>query len=415
MASTPNANLAKNQRPQKQQIGLLALCQALAMSTNTVLITTAALIGYALASDKALATAPLAARQIATMLATIPASLLMQRIGRRSGFLLGTSLGLLGASIAIHSLAIAHFWLFTLALFFLGLANSFVGYYRFAAADLADESFRPQAISWVIAGGIIAALLGPWLATGSKDWFSSWLSNWNGINSELYIGAFVAILGLYAITTLLLLALRIPPAMKGGGVEKARSLLTIARQPSFLVATLGSTISYSVMVFVMTATPLAMEAHSHSFEQTANVIQWHVFGMFGPSFITGWLIKKLGLLNIITSGAILTLGCMIVNLTGTSFGHFSTALLLLGLGWNFMYVGSTTLLTETYHSSEKAKVQAAHDFVVFSFVALVTFLSGRIFHRFNWDVLNHVSWPLVLATLVVVLGLQQWRRAQIFG
>ena len=389
----------------KQQVSLLALCQALAMTTNTVLITTAALIGYALAADKAFATLPLAIRQLATMVTTIPASLLMQRIGRRGGFLTGTSIGLLGSGIAIYSLAIANFWFFTLAMALLGIANSFVGYYRFAAADIAEEAFRPQAISWVIAGGIIAALLGPWLATGSKDWFS----NWNGVNSELYLGAFVAILGLYGLTTLLLLGLRVPNAMKGAVVEKARSLLTIARQPSFLVATLGSTISYGVMVFVMTATPLAMEAHSHSFDQTANVIQWHVFGMFGPSFLTGWLIKKLGLLNIITTGAILTLGCMAVNLTGTSFGHFSIALLLLGLGWNFMYVGSTTLLTETYRPSEKAKVQATHDFVVFSFVALVTFLSGRIFHRFNWEVLNHVSWPLVLVTLVIVLGLQQWR------
>ena len=394
----------------KQQVGFLALCQALAMSTNTVLITTAALIGYALAADKALATLPLAMRQVATMAMTIPASLLMQRIGRRSGFLTGTGVGLLGAGLAIYSLAIAHFWLFTLAMALLGVANSFVGYYRFAAADVAEDAFRPQAISWVIAGGIVAALLGPWLATQSKDWFTGWFSN------ELYLGAFVAIFGLYLLTALVLLGLRIPKAATGEAVEPTRSLLTIARQPSFLVATLGSAISYGVMVFVMTATPLAMEAHGHGFDQTANVIQWHVFGMFGPSFITGWLIKKLGLLNIITTGAVLTLGCMAVNLVDTSFWHFAIALFLLGLGWNFMYVGSTTLLTESYRPSEKAKVQAVHDFVVFSFVAAVTFLSGRIFHRFNWEVLNHVSWPLVLVTLGVVLGWQQWRsRGQIAG
>ncbi|MBE9139671.1 GNAT family N-acetyltransferase [Nodosilinea sp. LEGE 07088] len=159
------------------QVAVLALCQALAMTTNTVLITTAALIGYALATDKALATLPLAVRQIATMATTIPASLLMQRLGRRNGFLVGTLIGIGGGGIAIYSLAIAHFWLFTLAMGCLGVANSFVSYYRFAAADVADDAWRSQAISWVIAGGVIAAVLGPWLATGSQDWFNSEISD----------------------------------------------------------------------------------------------------------------------------------------------------------------------------------------------------------------------------------------------
>ncbi len=366
------------------------------MTTNTVLITTAALVGYALATDKALATAPLALRQVATMTATIPASLLMARIGRRSGFLLGTSLGILGASLSIYSLSIAHFWLFALAMTILGLANSFVGYYRFAAADIADEAFRPQAISWVIAGGIIAAILGPWVATGSKGWF----------NSELYIGAFVAVLALQILSSVLLLFLQIPPAVKSKVKETLRPLSEIVQQPKFIVAVIGSTISYGVMAFIMTATPLAMEAYSHSFAQSASVIQWHVFGMFGPSLFTGWLIKRFGLLSIITTGAVLTLGCMGLNLAGISFWNFAIALFLLGLGWNFMYVGSTTLLTETYLPSEKAKVQAAHDFIVFSFVALATFLSGRIFYRFSWEILNQISWPLVLLSLAGVLWLR---------
>ncbi len=380
----------------KAQVTLLALAQALAMTTNTVLITTAALVGFALATDKALATMPLALRQVATMSATIPASLLMARIGRRSGFLLGTGLGIIGASLSIYSLSIAHFWLFTLSMVVLGLANSFVGYYRFAAADIADEAFRSQAISWVIAGGIIAAILGPWVATGSKDWF----------NSELYIGAFVAVLVLQILSSVLLLFLQVPPAVKSKVKETLRPLSIIVRQPKFLVATLGSTISYGVMAFIMTATPLAMEGYSHSFAQSASVIQWHVFGMFGPSLFTGWLIKRFGVLTIVITGAALNLACVGLNLAGTSFWHFAIALLLLGLGWNFMYVGSTTLLTETYLPPEKAKVQAAHDFTVFSFVALATFLSGRVFYRFDWEVLNQVSWPLVLLSLAVVLWLR---------
>ncbi|MEM9487353.1 MAG: MFS transporter [Cyanobacteria bacterium P01_F01_bin.116] len=382
----------------KSQVALLALCQATAMTTNTILVTVAALIGYALATDKALATMPLAMRQVATMVATIPASLLMQRIGRRGGFLVGTMIGLMGASIGIYSLTLADFWLFTLSTTLLGISNSFVGYYRFAAADVADEGFRPQAISWVLAGGIIAAILGPWMATGSKGWF----------NSELYIGALVAILGLQILTSMVLLGLHIPTVATGHNADDTRSLSTIMRQPKFLVATLGSTISYSVMVFIMTATPLAMAVESHSFDQTAAVIQWHVLGMFAPSLITGWLIKRLGVLQIIVTGAVLNLGCVGLNLAGTTFWHFATALLLLGLGWNFMYVGSTTLLTETYVPAEKGKVQAIHDFVVFTVVALATFLAGRVFYRFDWAMLNQMSWPLVLFTLLVVL----WQRSQ---
>ncbi len=380
----------------KSQVTLLALCQALAMTTNTVLITTAALVGYALAADKALATLPLAARQIATMLATIPASMLMQRIGRRSGFLVGSAIGVVGAGLSIYSLIVTSFWLFTLAMAVLGFANSFVGYYRFAAADVADEAFRSQAISWVIAGGIIAAILGPWLANGSKDWF----------NSELYIGAFVAVLVLQLLSTLLLYWLQIPRTAKQTSATHARSLFKIVRQPKFFVATIGSTISYGVMAFVMTATPLAMTAKNHSFSQSASVIQWHVFGMFGPALITGWLIKRFGLITIITTGALMLLACMGLNLVGTSFWHFAIALLLLGLGWNFMYVGSTTLLTETYTPEEKAQAQAVHDFAVFGFVAIATYCSGQIFYRFDWAMLNQISWPLVLMALFAVIWLQ---------
>ena len=386
----------------KSQVTLLALCQSLAMTTNTVLITTAALVGFALAADKALATLPLAIRQIATMTATIPASVVMQRVGRRNGFLLGTLVGIVGAGLSVYSLTITSFWLFALSMAFLGLANSFVGYYRFAAADVADDSSRSQAISWVIAGGIIAAVLGPWLANGSKGWF----------DSEIYIGAFVAVLGLQILSALLLCFLQIPHAVRQKLKTSSRSLFEIVRQPKFCVATFGSTISYGVMAFVMTATPLAMTVENHSFSQSATVIQWHVFGMFGPALATGWLIKRFGVLTIIMTGALLLLGCMGLNLAGTSFWHFAIALLLLGLGWNFMYVGSTTLLTETYTPDEKAQAQAVHDFAVFGFVAIATYFSGQIFYRFDWAMLNHISWPLVLFALLTGLWLRLWLRNQ---
>ncbi|MEO0409658.1 MAG: MFS transporter [Cyanobacteria bacterium P01_A01_bin.135] len=384
------------------QVLRLTLCQALAVTTNTVLITIAALIGYALATDKTLATLPLAVRQIATMATTIPASLLMQRIGRRGGFLLGTLVGWIGAGLGIYSLAIAHFWLFTLAMGLLGVANGFVGYYRFAAAEVAPDAFRAQAISWVIAGGIVAAVLGPWLATQSQGWF----------NSELYIGAMVAVLGLQVLSSGLLLGLQ-TPILAATDAEAATHPLRELMGPKFWIATLGSMVGYGIMVFVMTATPLAMAAQQHSFGQTATVIQWHVLGMFGPSLVTGWLIQRFGVLTMIQVGGLLMLGCMGINSVGNSFGHFTIALLLLGLGWNFMYVGSTALLTETHRPAEKGKVQAAHDFLVLSFVALATLLSGRVFARFDWAMLNQLSWPLVLCSCLAVLWLQtQTRRPQ---
>jgi len=294
----------------KAQVTLLTLTQALAMTTDTVLITTAALVGYAIAADKSLATVPLAMRQVATMAATIPASMLMERVGRRGGFLLGTAVGVLGASLSIYSLMLANFGLFTLAMMLLGLANGFVGYYRFAAADIADEAFRSQAISWVIAGGIIAAVLGPWLANGSQGWF----------DSELYIGAFVAVVALQLLSAVCLLFLNIPHTAKRQMQESVRSLKTIARQPKFWVATVGSTISYGVMAFIMTATPLAMTDHTHSFAQSAAVIQWHVFGMFGLALFTGWLIKRFGVIAIISTGAVLTWAVWRLIWQGRAFG-----------------------------------------------------------------------------------------------
>lgn len=384
------------------QVVLLALAQALAMTTNTLLITTAALVGYALAEDKALATLPLAIRQISTMALTIPASLWMQRVGRRTGFVSGAVLGIAGAGVGIESLHRANFWGFAIAMALLGAANGFVGYYRFAAAEVSDEAFRPQAISWVIAGGILAALLGPSLATQSQDWF----------NSELFMGAMVAVLALQLLTTVLVSVVQVPPSPSATQTTAQRSLGAIARQPTFLVATLSSTISYSVMAFVMTATPLAMAAELHSFEQTAQVIQGHIFGMFGPALFTGWFIKRWGVLTVIQGGAVMTLASLGVNLMGKTMPHFTLGLLLLGLGWNFMYVGATTLLTETYRPNEKGKVQALHDFVMFSAVALATYCSGQTFHRFNWELLNHLSWPLVLITSLIVVGLQYRRRAQ---
>lgn len=384
-----------------KNVALLLCCQALSMTSLTVLFTVAALVGKDLAPDQSLATLPLAFLQLAVMAATIPASLLMRRAGRRIGFSVGTLIGMVGAGLGAIAIVTQSFPLFILGTTFLGVFNGFSGYYRFAAADAASEAFRAQAISLVVAGGVVAALLGPSLASWSKDWFSP----------STFAGSLLAVIGLQCLNLLLLTQVNIPPLPAEERQKSGRSLPRIAQHPIFLVAVLGGMIGYGVMVFLMTATPLAMDAIPHPFHHTATVIQWHVLGMFAPSFVTGVLITRFGVLTIILTGIILNLLCATINLTGTSLLHFLVALALLGVGWNFMYVGSTTLLTEAYHPEEKAKTQAANDFLIAGFVAAATFLSGSLLNRYGWATLNWCSLPILCLALFAVLWLQTQRRA----
>jgi len=382
----------------RRQVLLLALCQALAMTGNIVLFTTAALVGQSLTTHKALATLPLALLQIATMLVTIPASLLMARIGRQFGFIIGVLIGLGGASLAIAAITAASFPLFCLSAILFGSFNGFVGYYRFAAAEIATDQSRSQAIAWVVAGGVIAALLGPQIATWSKDWLAA-----------EFAGSYVAIALLQAVSIGVLLLLNLPRPSRQAQTQSGRSIKAIVQQPIFLVAVLGSMLGYGVMVLVMTATPLAMVAQSHPFHEAATVMQWHVLGMFAPSFVTGHLIARLGVLTIIGMGGLLSLACLGLNLLGTGLLNFSIALLLLGIGWNFLFIGSTTLLTQAYRPEERAKTQALHDFLMFAFVALATILSGTVFQQLGWQAVNAAGVPMVSLVLVAVLWLRQQR------
>jgi MFS family permease len=378
----------------KQNVLLLALCQALAMTGNIVLFTIAGLVGYALATDQSLATFPLAVQQAATMAATIPASLLMKHVGRRSGFMLGVLIGTAGAGLGMYAVLSRSFPLFCVATLLFGTFNGFVTFYRFAAADAATEAFRSQAISFVVAGGIIAALMGPTLATWSKDWYAT-----------EYAGSLLAIVGLQIVALGLLAGVNIPPPSQQERARSGRGLRTIARQPVFIVAALGSMFGYGVMALVMTATPLAMVSFNHDFATAAGVIQWHVLGMFVPSLFTGLLIARFGVLNIILCGVLLNAVCMAVNLVGVHVHHFTIALLLLGVGWNLTFVGSTTLLTEAYTPEEKAKTQAAHDFLMFGFVAFTTFLSGRLLSSGSWAIVNYTGLAMVAIVLLAVLWL----------
>lgn len=381
----------------KKNVTLLILCQALAMTSIAILFTVAALIGNALATDKSLATLPLALLQVAVMLTTIPASLLMKRSGRRFGFVVGTVIGLIGSGLGVFAVLVGSFPLFCLATTVFGIFNGFVGYYRFAAADAASEAFRAQAISLVVAGGVVAALIGPGLANWTKDWF----------NSALFAGSLLPIAGLQVLTLFALSGVDIPALSTTEQQEPGRSLRQIIQQPIFIVAVLGSMVGYGVMVLLMTATPLAMVAIHYPFHTVASVLQWHILGMFAPSFFTGFLIARFGVSTIMLCGVGLNLFCIAINWVGTEVEHFLAALTLLGIGWNFLFVGSTTLLTQAYTPAEKAKTQATHDFLMFSCVAIATFLSGQLFNSFGWMMINSVAIPGLGLVLVAVLWLRQ--------
>lgn len=364
------------------------------MTGSIVLFTTAALIGSTLAADKSLATLPLALLQLATMLTTIPAALLLKRWGRKLGFMAGVLVGLSGAGLGVYAIFTGSFVLFSFATLLYGIFNGFVGYYRFVAADVATEAFRSRAISFVIAGGILAALIGPELAIWTKDWLPA-----------TFAGGLVAIALLQILTLLLLSAIDLPPSQQKHQ-EYGRRLGAIAQQPVFIVAVLGSMIGYGVMALLMTATPLAMIAVHHPFHTAASVIQWHVLGMFTPSLFTGYLIARFGVLTIILTGIFFNGLCVAINLAGTNAPHFFGALLLLGIGWNFMFIGSTTLLTEAYTPTERPKTQATHDFLMLSFVALTTFLSGRLLNDWGWAGVNYTGLALIGVALIAVLYLR---------
>jgi len=382
----------------KRNVLLLAAAQAMMMTGGSLVITTSALVGHRLSPDKSLATLPLAMQMMAGMLNAIPASLLMKKIGRRNGFLLGSSIGALGAALAAWAILQGNFALFVLAAGLNGIFMGFGNYYRFAAADAASEDYRSRAISYVLAGGILAALVGPNLANWTRGWALT-----------PFAGSFLALTGIMAVSFCILLFLDIPqpPAAKLAG---GRTLRAIAAQPAFIVAAIGGMLGYGVMSLVMSATPLSMHEHQHAFSDTAFVIEWHVLGMFAPSFFTGHLIRRFGVLKVMLTGALLNAACVLVNLSGTSLTHYWLALTLLGIGWNFLFIGATTLLTETYAPAEEARTQALNDFLVFSTVTVAVLSAGNLHHHFGWRAVNLGVLPLIAITVAVILWLARRRR-----
>ncbi|MDA0702118.1 MAG: MFS transporter [Proteobacteria bacterium] len=381
----------------RRNVALLAVCQAFGMANGSIAMVTAGLVGHwLLGEDKTLATLPLGLQFLGTTLFMVPASLISIRIGRRLGFMIGSVMGFVGGAICTWAIYEASFLLFCLGCFIMGGLFSTIMLYRFAAVDTADEEFRAKAISMVLLGGIAAAVLGPTLSRGTIDLLAP----------VAFAGCYAAVMVLTAIVTLVLAFLDIPAASAEERRDTGRPLLTILRQPRAAVAVAGGAIAYAVMVLVMSATPLAMMASNHGFNITTHVIQWHGLGMYLPSLFSGQLINRFGSLNIMTAGAVLFIGAAVVALVDIDVEYFFVALILLGVGWNFMFVGSTNLLTYSYEPRERGKVQGFNDFLIYGSVTVSVGVSGALQNGFGWDAVNYGMLPVI----ALALGLVIWLR-----
>ena len=380
---------------------LLALAQAMSMTASTIVFTAVGLVGQSLAANPALATLPLALQFIVIMLMTVPASLFMRRVGRRVGFSLGAAVGVLSGLGAAWGIVAGSFPVFAATVALFGVFQSFALYYRFAAIDAAPPELRGRAVSLVLAGGVAAGFLGPSLTVWSLD----------AIEGAPFAGGYLVVAALAALSLLLLQFIRIPGLSVQETAYEQRPLWVIARQPVYVVAALSAMVGFASMMLVMTATPIAMGEHHHDFPSAAMVIQWHVVAMYAPSFVTGHLIHRFGVLNIILAGAGLLLGSVAIGWMGTDLSHFWGALVLLGAGWNLMFVGGTTLLTEAYRPGERAKAQALNELLVFGLVLTASVGAGALQHFLGWEWVNLAVLPGLGVLIVTVLWLRAKRVA----
>ncbi|MGY8823902.1 MAG: MFS transporter [Candidatus Latescibacterota bacterium] len=370
-----------------RNIALLFLCEAFSRTGSIIVLSSMAIIGRDLTPYPGLATMPLALAPISTMLTTIPAARFMQRRGRKAGFALGACLGILGGLTGFAALYHAHFVLLCLAAIGIGMVNGFSTYYRFAAAEVVDEAWRSRAISLVMAGGIIAAVAGSNLATWSRNIFPE----------HLFAGSYLAIAAIQGLVLTVLFFVRFPTPSTAESSGGGRPLTEISRDANFALAIVGAVASWAVMSLLMNATPLSMQRHMHSFDDTAWVIQWHVLGMFVPSFFTGHLVKRFGERLIMAVGLALLAASALTNLGGVALHNYVVGLTLLGLGWNFLFVGSTSLLATTYRPEEKARVQSANDFLIYGLMVLTTFGAAPLEQAVGWEMLNKMALPLLAA------------------
>lgn len=382
-------------RVAKRNAIILALAMTLSSASAIIVFITAGIAGQMLSPTPSLITLPVSSFVIGTALATIPASLLMGKVGRQPGFMIGAALAFFGALLAVYALFERSFVLFCLGTMLLGMYMAFSQFYRFAAADRATEAFRAKAIAWVMFGGIGGSVIARYLVANTQDLFSP----------VLFAGSFVASAVLALIALVLLSFLDIPKLPNTQDNRPTRPLKEILAQPRLRVAMIVGMVSYGVMNLLMTATPLAMVGCGLTVNDSGWVIQWHAIAMFGPSFFTGSLIARFGVEKVMFAGLAMLVAAAVTSLSGLSFEHFTIGLILLGLGWNFGFIGATTMVTECYEPAEKAKVQGFNDFAVFATVALSSLTSGKLFSSIGWNAVNMALFPMVGIALVALVWL----------
>ena len=389
-----------NTRRDWRNVAVLATCQMFYNSGRSLLVATSPLIAYQIAPDKSLSTVPIFLAVVGTAAASIPASLLMRRIGRGPGFAAGSALGVAGGIACVWGIETAGFFMFCLGALLFGFFSGFAQLYRFAAADVASDDFKSRAISLVLTGGLVAAFVGPELAKLGETM----------VADRPFMASYMFLIGLTIMSGLVVMAVDIPKLSKEEAKDSGRPIGQIMRQPVFIVATLCATVGQAVMNLLMTSTPLAMHHAHHAFSSTALVIEWHIFFMYAPGFVTGSIIKRLGVTRVIAMGIGLQAVCVFIALLGEEVLNFWAAMALLGLGWNFAFTASTNLLTEAHRPAEQAKTQAATNFIIFSVVAMGALSSGALMDAFGWTWVNLGALPLLLLSMAAALWLRQWRR-----
>jgi MFS family permease len=382
----PVLDAASGDRLARRNAIVLAAAQALAGGNNAVLVATCGIVGTMLAPDKGLALLPLSIFVMCMWLGTLPLGWLARILGRRAALQIGTVFGILSGLTFCAAVLQGSFLVFCLGAVFSGFYGSAHHSYRFAAADTASDAFKPKAISWVLIGGIFAGITGPQLVIFTKDLWPPYLF------AVTYLGQSALALA----AGVVLIALDIPKPPPRTAVGDGRPLAEIIRQPRFVIAVACGVASYSMMNMVMTSAPLAMVMCNHSVTDAALGIQWHIIGMYAPSFITGTLINRFGIERVTALGLALILISALIGLAGISLWHFWTAIALIGVGWNFAFIGATTLVTECYRPNERNKVQAFNDFLIFGSMAIGSFSSGQMLANSGWTTVNLVVFPVVL-------------------
>lgn len=383
----------------RRQVLLLSIGQALFQTVSMIVMIVGGLAGALVSDTPALATVPIAAMFLGTALGTVPASLLMTRIGRRSGFVLGALLGALAGVVAAVGLWNRSLVLLSFGTFLVGTYQAFAQFYRFAAAEIADESYKPKAIALVLAAGIAAALLGPPIARIGES-----------LLKTAFAGSFLLMGAVALIAAIVLNGLHVPAPPPAKAPRAGRPLEQIVRQPAYIVSLFAAASGYGVMILAMTATPIAMVNHQHTASDAAVVIQLHVLGMFLPSFFTGGLIARYGVIPIMLTGVFILSAHVLTTALGTAFESFAVALVLLGVGWNFLYVGGTTLLTSTYAPEERGRAQAANDLTIFLVAVLSSLTAGVLLAAIGWQAMNLLLLPWLAAAGISLVALARGNR-----